>query len=782
MKRLLSISLASVMLFACLFINGIYVSAAGSDPANYVIITTKSIADSSTQLTNFVKEKQRLGFTPEIITEETWGGGTGNTASENIRKWLKANYLVKKITYVLLIGNPHPATGDVPMKHAYPIREVKENGELGMVRDVPTDFYYADLTGNWDINGDGFYGTFSDDFKTGGADNYNEVIVGRIPYYGVISDLDKILSRLIHYTTTSTTEYRNTVLLPMEPLSEGYKNTLIGEAIKTKLSDSGSNFVRIYDVASPKPEVSPCTRANVIDTWKKTNPGLVVWSSHGDSDGASDVLKSGDTTNLADNTPEFVFQGSCHNAKPEDSNNLSYKLLLNSSVGTLGSTRMTAWNGVTNMNDYDDSLYSMNHMAFNFTKNFLNTGLSIGKAFFKMKRDLPPKERTSWRNGCEYNIYGDPSLGLNESFIKFEGGTDFSLALTSNGHVYSTGKNQLGQLGDPSRGDQTSFKIIPNLSNVVDVSCGLSFSAALKSDGTVWTWGSGTYGQLGNGLYGNSNTPVKVTGLSDVVAISAGYYHCLALKKDGTVWAWGHNQYSQVGKGNNMNTYPTPQMIQGLSDITSIAAGWKHSLALSNTNKLYAWGLNTNGQLGKGSFGGCEEKPVQISLPFTPKAIAAGGDFSMAINKANNYVYTWGRNYEGQLGNGTNTNSATPVMTVRYCLGIKTPLKARAIYAGNTSALALTPTNETMVWGNNDSGQCATTTAYKFNTAKLVDRLSGYDLCAGMTVNSAFLATDSGKVYAWGANIYGNLGDNTSNSTLDNRFLPFDIGLLGILK
>ena len=161
----------------------------------YVIITTESIKSASGSLADFVASKEARGFTVQVVTEGTWGGSTGDTAAENIRLWLQANYIGLSIRYVLLIGNPNPTTGDVPMKMCYP-----QNADPNYP-DCPTDFYYAELTSNWNSDGDGMYGEFDDDFS-GNPPRAAEVAVGRIPYYGSIADLDHILLKIIDYETT----------------------------------------------------------------------------------------------------------------------------------------------------------------------------------------------------------------------------------------------------------------------------------------------------------------------------------------------------------------------------------------------------------------------------------------------------------------------------------------------------------------------------------------------------------------------------------------------------
>jgi len=148
---------------------------ASSGTATYVIITTSDIQSGSAELASFVQLKQAEGYTVAVETESAWGGGTGDAAAENIRRWLKNNYVSLGIQYVLLIGDPDPEWGDVPMKMTWP-RPTATDGDT----QSPTDYYYADLTSNWDANGDGQYGEWGSngDFT---QKPLPEVCVGRHP-------------------------------------------------------------------------------------------------------------------------------------------------------------------------------------------------------------------------------------------------------------------------------------------------------------------------------------------------------------------------------------------------------------------------------------------------------------------------------------------------------------------------------------------------------------------------------------------------------------------------
>ena len=128
---------------------------AAPNKTDYVIITTNTIRDNSNVLNDFVANKTALGHSVMVVAENDYSALTGQTpdgTAEKIRQWLIDNYVALGIQYVLLIGNPNPSVGDVPMKMMWPDRIAYGNWEC------PTDYFYADLTGNWDLDGDGFFG------------------------------------------------------------------------------------------------------------------------------------------------------------------------------------------------------------------------------------------------------------------------------------------------------------------------------------------------------------------------------------------------------------------------------------------------------------------------------------------------------------------------------------------------------------------------------------------------------------------------------------------------
>jgi len=387
----------------------------------YAVITTEAIQSASGELANFVQSKQRRGFNVEVITENVWGGGVGDMAAENIRSWLQTNYLSKTIEYVLLIGNPDPTLGDVPMKMLWP----RNNATFyTQYKDSPSDYYYADLTGSWDLDGDGFYGEWGDDFGAGGVDRNWEVLVGRIPYYGDITDLDNILAKFVTYENASRSDasWRSNVLLPMEPSDGSTPGYHLGEEIKDAIlvPKTGWNYHRVYDDdygLIPLPETIPTTEDNVTNAWNGSQFGAVVWWTHGWERGAVGIMDLTHAATLDDMHPGFTFQVSCTNSKPEDTQNLSYSLLKNGGINTIGATRVSWYN--IGQKSFAGTT-SNSGMSYEYAQRLITEGNVSSLSLNDLKQVLSPGSSTLWMNYTDFNIYGDPSVGLfsfNSDFV-----------------------------------------------------------------------------------------------------------------------------------------------------------------------------------------------------------------------------------------------------------------------------------------------------------------------------------------------------------------------------
>lgn len=365
-----------------------------------------------------------------------------------------------------------------------------------------------------------------------------------------------------------------------------------------------------------------------------------------------------------------------------------------------------------------------------------------------------------------------------------------SLALTANGNVWAWGFNQDGELGTGAASSTpvTSPVQVPSLSSVVALSGGRFHSLALKSDGTVWSWGLNSDGQLGNGSTSTAPTavPIQVAGLSGVVAISAGAFHSLALKSDGTVWAWGDNLSGQLGDG-SQTSRSSPVLT--MSGVTAIAAGGFHSLALAS-GALFAWGNDYYGQLGDGS-GYASVRPLQVQTAAPLDAVTAGENHSLAIT-TDGQVLVWGYNEPPTPTAVPGINAAIAVATGTHQLlaldsagqlwewGLEitpTPVEITGfpriipvpeVGAGGFHSSATIGDGTVYTWGYDADGQLGDGSLVgREQPAVLADSSFGGRFNSGRLIGGPYFSMlrGVGEVWAFGDNRYGQFGDSTTRSS-----------------
>ena len=183
--------------------------------------------------------------------------------------------------------------------------------------------------------------------------------------------------------------------------------------------------------------------------------------------------------------------------------------------------------------------------------------------------------------------------------------------------------------------------------------------------GSLLAWGDNAFGELGDGSTTSSPVPVAVSGGAipagtKITQIAAGAVNSVGLSSTGQVYAWGFNTNGELGNGSmSSSPVPAPVSVPIGTTFTQIAAGGYHSLALDSTGKLYAWGLNEYGELGNGT-AAQSLVPVAVSPGTTITQIAASQDDSLALSSTGQ-LYAWGDNSSGELGNNDTTSSPVAV-------------------------------------------------------------------------------------------------------------------------
>jgi RHS repeat-associated protein len=334
--------------------------------------------------------------------------------------------------------------------------------------------------------------------------------------------------------------------------------------------------------------------------------------------------------------------------------------------------------------------------------------------------------------------------------------------------AYACGDNSYGLVGSGSPASLSGWHAInlPAGVTAASVSIGYAFADVLGSDGNVYAWGSDDAGQLGDGaanyqsglLFGPR--AVSLNPGVGAAAVSAGVGHTLAIGTDGNLYGWGDNTYGEVGTGPGLASPPTPVALPGGASAIGITAGESVSYAIGSDGILYAWGSNSVGQLGNGTTTN-SPTPVVVQLPAGVSAVSvsAGSGFSagyaMVVGTDGN-LYAFGDNGSGDLGDGTTVNRSTPVK-----IALPSGVSVVSAAAGSLDSLARGSDGKLYGWGSSTYGQLDGTTANALSpiviTEPIPSATPGFATTAlanGGTGLGGFGALGAmgsdGKLYDWG--------------------------------
>ena len=285
-------------------------------------------------------------------------------------------------------------------------------------------------------------------------------------------------------------------------------------------------------------------------------------------------------------------------------------------------------------------------------------------------------------------------------------GNNFISAIKTDGTLWCWGNNGNGQLGDNTTTSRsTPVTTFAGGTNWKQVSCGYFNTAAIKTDGTLWIWGSGTNGKLGTNDVAQRLTPVTTfAGGNDWKQVSAGRNHNAVIKTDGTLWVWGANTFGALGIGNVTTPRCTP--------VTTFAGGnnWKqvsvggdapttgHTAAIKTDGTLWIWGGGGNGQLGTNNTSSRCTPVTTFAGGTNWKQVATGDSFTSAT-KTDGTLWTWGYNFNGQLGNNSAVDRPTPVTT--FAGGTNW----NQVSCGYSNIAAIKTDGTLWCWGNASSGR-----------------------------------------------------------------------------
>jgi len=311
-----------------------------------------------------------------------------------------------------------------------------------------------------------------------------------------------------------------------------------------------------------------------------------------------------------------------------------------------------------------------------------------------------------------FNLFRLDVTGNNE--IEFRSLNEAVATVNEYGVITAQGVGITRVIATNVRHNQSAVIEISVLSDYAIVSpriaTGANHSVALRLDGSIWTWGGNVHGQLGSGSNAGALLPTE-RNIQGVVDIATTTNHTLFLKEDGTVWAAGNNAHGQLGDGTNINRN-TPVQVgatsgRPLENIVRIAAGANHSVAIDENGNVFAWGLNSNGQLGIGNVL-AQSRPVQV-LNNTRVAhisdiinVSAGTSHTLLL-RADGTVWAMGRNNNGQLGVNSTVQHNVP-MQVGNSAGTNYLTNIISVGAGDLVSAALSANGTVYVWGLGSQG------------------------------------------------------------------------------
>ena len=277
-------------------------------------------------------------------------------------------------------------------------------------------------------------------------------------------------------------------------------------------------------------------------------------------------------------------------------------------------------------------------------------------------------------------------------------------------------------------------------------------------------WGDNSKGELGDNTTTDATTAVKVKKLSAVQAVTTSDLHACALAHQGEVLCWGSNSNGQLGDGTTTDRL-TPVPVAGLpAKATQVEAGGRHTCALLVDGTVWCWGKGGNGELGNGSTSD-SSVPVEVTgLPPTVQIAIGGnqlsGNSSCALTMAGG-VFCWGWNASGQLGNGTTTDSDIPVAVIGLGSGVL------AIANDGSTACAVTTAETASCWGDNSVGELGDGALGGMVTTPVA--VSGFTALGGAidseNAGSVCGITIGGAAVCWGWNGDGQLGDGSTTNT-----------------
>jgi len=330
------------------------------------------------------------------------------------------------------------------------------------------------------------------------------------------------------------------------------------------------------------------------------------------------------------------------------------------------------------------------------------------------------------------------TVASSDNWKQATAGNIFSVVVKSDGSMWSFGSNSFGQLGDNTLTNRSSpVQTMAYGTTWKQIGAGYNHAAGVKSDGTLWIWGNNTNGRLGDNSIVHRSSPVQTVGAAtNWIQVFCGDSHTGASKNDASLWCWGNNSNGQLGDDSITHRSSPVQTIAVGTNWKYLSCGKNHTAGLKIDGTLWLWGNNSYGQLGDNSITH-RSSPVQTTAYGSNwSRVSCGSNMTVAV-KSNGTLWCWGKNGNYELGDNTANNRSSPVQTAVYgtnwvsCMG------------GYNHTMAINSNNYLYAWGKNTFGQIGdnsiATRAYPVIIS--YDTLKFQDVFSGPTANHTLTTT-----------------------------------------
>ena len=337
------------------------------------------------------------------------------------------------------------------------------------------------------------------------------------------------------------------------------------------------------------------------------------------------------------------------------------------------------------------------------------------------------------------------------------------------------GHNHYGQLGLGDNKNRNLPTLVMTDTTIRQIACGSNHTFILKESGELFAFGNNECGQLGLGDNENKNMPTLLMQDEEIRQIACGFFHSFILKESGELFAFGWNEYGQLGLGDNNNNRNLPTLLMQDKEIQNVVCGGYHSFIIKESGELFAFGYNKYGQLGL-SDDEDRKIPTLLMKDNTIQHVVCGGYYSFIL-KESGELFAFGGNTEGQLGLGDNKKRKIPTLLMQ-------DREIQNVVCGDYHSFILKESGELFAFGRDYNGQLGLGDNENKNTPTLLMKtgdnivpslnLPLRDKVKDNTIQQiicgsfhSFILKESGELFAFGSNAYGQLGlaDNNNRNT-----------------